>query len=494
MPTANAQATLVWDSTADGNSSGWISVSALGSSWELLITNLEGVSPTVFSTLNIFLSTSVSMPTSTPSSPTATLTPSPSPAASGVIYSVTSAFNWLMVVKTPISTATIAAAVSVGAINGTSFPVINPNTNSLYVANTSAGSVSVLNSLTNVVITVITGLTKPEFIAINTVTNTIYVTGGTDACYVINGATNTLTATVSTVTADTGSTSFDTVAPPVVNPSTNQLYIPMSEGIVLVLNGATNAISVFLGAPSNIIGMALCASAGRLYVITSTDLLIVNASTGAILKTIAITSAFAVAVNQLTNTCYVGSSASPTIISVVSGSTEAVTTTISLTTGSIDSAGSSVYSLLSVDSTSTLYVANSTGGNVVVINETTNAVTTKITATAPFALAFNPTTGNLYSVSTTSIQVINTATNTAGTAISTSSVEPSISQTYVYVAANPNNGNVYFSANSANAGVDIGCLLTPTIRDTQATTLLEGVSGGGGTPSPTTGQLWPLGG
>ena len=89
MPvTANAATTLVWDSTADGNTSEWISVSSLGSSWELLITNLEWVSSTVFSTIQIFLSGSVTIPTSTPAFPTATISPSPNGVADSVIFPV----------------------------------------------------------------------------------------------------------------------------------------------------------------------------------------------------------------------------------------------------------------------------------------------------------------------------------------------------------------------------------------------------------------------
>ena len=75
--------------------------------------------------------------------------------------------------------------------------------------------------------------TNPEFVAINEVTNTIYVSNqGSSNVTVINGT------TLTTVSVPVGSNP----GPVAVNPVTNMIYVAnQGSGTVTVINGATNA-------------------------------------------------------------------------------------------------------------------------------------------------------------------------------------------------------------------------------------------------------------
>jgi DNA-binding beta-propeller fold protein YncE len=490
MPTANAQATLVFDSTADGNTGSWVNVSSLGSTWDLLVTGLEFTTATDFSTLSVFLSTSTTMPTSIPTTPNFVLSPGPSASA---ILQVTSAFNWLLVEKTPQSPLPVLGnSISVGVkVNGIA---INPNTNLLYAANSTTGEVIVINALTNAIVTTITGITDAEFVTINTTTNTVYVTGAITSCFVINGATNTLTATVTIV----GSTPQ---CPPIVNLSTNQVYIP-NGSTINALNGATNTVTQYTAGGTAPSFIALNTSANTLYAIGSGALDILTASTGALLHSVNVTSPRFLTVNQLTNTVYVLGGGSNDQLFVINGTAGTLTTTITLTVIIESAITNLLQTMLSVDSLDTLYFLSSDeSSKVTVFNETTNTVSTTLTigtttSEDPAGLVFDPVSGFLIvvcAVLAVGVVVINTSTNTIATtlAVATSAFGP------VFEVLNPNNGTVFissFSSISNEAATVLDTVVIPRALDTQATTLLEGVSGGGGTASPTTGQLWPLGG
>ena len=116
---------------------------------------------------------------------------------------------------------------------------VNPVTNTIYVANqcgsdptcASYGTVSVIDGVSNTVIATVTVESDPYGVTVNSVTNNIYVANscGTDlSCNtysgtvsVIDGVNNTVTATVN---AGAGP------APPVVNLVTNKIYVANSCG------------------------------------------------------------------------------------------------------------------------------------------------------------------------------------------------------------------------------------------------------------------------
>src|SRR5258708_35941208 len=108
---------------------------------------------------------------------------------------------------------TVSATVAVGAS-----PVavaVNPVTNKIYVVNGNSASVTVIDGATNATTTVASG-SRPSAVAVNPVTNKIYVANGLNTVTVIDGATNTTT----TVAAGTNPVQG------AVNPQTNKIDAP----------------------------------------------------------------------------------------------------------------------------------------------------------------------------------------------------------------------------------------------------------------------------
>jgi uncharacterized repeat protein (TIGR01451 family) len=139
---------------------------------------------------------------------------------------------------TPAAADTVTAQVPISS--APSSVAVNPVTNTIYVANGGSANVTVIDGATNATATVIAG-NAPQAVAVNPVTNKIYVTNDTARTdTVIDGATNT-TATV------TAGASPHAVA---VNPVTNKIYVAnRAGGTITVIDGATNTtVTVIDGA------------------------------------------------------------------------------------------------------------------------------------------------------------------------------------------------------------------------------------------------------
>ena len=145
-------------------------------------------------------------------------------------------------------TNTVDATVTVG--RQAAFLVINPVTNKIYVTNRSDNTVSVINGATNTVTSTIPVGSHPTIEDVDLVTNKIYVVnngnGSGTTINVIDGNTDTVTATVTVENYP------QAVA---VNPVTNTIYVvnycgnqggcnvnPV-PGTVSVINGATNTVT-----------------------------------------------------------------------------------------------------------------------------------------------------------------------------------------------------------------------------------------------------------
>ena len=88
------------------------------------------------------------------------------------------------------------AVATVGAGSGPNSVAVNPVTNKIYVANAGSANVTVIDGATNSTATVSAG-TTPISVAVNPLTNKIYIANqGSANVTVIDGATN-LTTTVS---------------------------------------------------------------------------------------------------------------------------------------------------------------------------------------------------------------------------------------------------------------------------------------------------------
>ncbi len=256
--------------------------------------------------------------------------------------------SWAQTVTATVPVGTSPVAVAVNSV-----------TNKIYVANSGSKNVTVIDGATNSTSTVAAGL-RPVGIAVNPVTNKIYVTNSGDwlrnirgDVTVIDGATNTTT----TVT-DPNATFPSAVA---VNQVTNKIYVTNSSHNVTVIDGDTNSTR------------------------TVTDP----------------SAAFpvAVAVNSVTNKIYVANVNSGNV-TVIDGDTNSTTTVPVTSTSTLGPAA------LAVDSvTNKIYVANNgvirgstNPGNLTVIDGTTNTTTTVTDSNAitPVALAVNTVTNKIY--------------------------------------------------------------------------------------------------
>ena len=192
--------------------------------------------------------------------------------------------------------------------------------------------------------------TNPNAVAVNPVTNKIYVANqGSPNLTVIDGATNTTT----TVAAGTNPNAV------AVNPVTNKIYVAnLFSNNVTVIDGATN---------------------------TTTTL-----TAGA--------NPYSVAVNPVTNQIYVANNGSNNV-TVIDGATNTTTAV---------AAGTNPEAVAVNPVTNTIYVANTTSNNVTVIDGATNTTTTVAAGATPFAVAVNPVTNQIYlaNVNTNSVTVL----------------------------------------------------------------------------------------
>jgi YVTN family beta-propeller protein len=173
--------------------------------------------------------------------------------ASGTIYVSGGDVNALTVINTRTCNATLRSGCSSTRRTGTDGgdPIgvaVDEATHTVYAVNSNSNTVAVINAATcNAVYS--TGCTAkpplihvgngPEFLAIDPVTDTIYVANtGSGTVSVINGATcnasDTSGCEKSPATATAGSGAF----PIAVDPATNTVYVGLNNGVA-VINGAT---------------------------------------------------------------------------------------------------------------------------------------------------------------------------------------------------------------------------------------------------------------
>ena len=340
----------------------------------------------------------------------------------------------------PTVTATVAAGTNPQAV------AVNPVTNKIYVAN-GGNSVTVIDGATNATTTVTDpNASSPYAVAVNPVTNQIYVANnGSNNVTVIDGATNATT----TVGAGTGCIAI------AVNPITNKIYVAnQGSNNVTVIDGATNTtntVSVGTGPQ----GVAVNPSTNLIYVANgaSKNVTVINGVTNA---TTTVTdpsavSPFSVAVNSGTDMIYVGNYGSSNVTAINGGTN--TTTTITVGTHPTAVAVNPI--------TSQIYVTNSGSANVTVINGFTNGTTTVAAGTDPLGVAVNPLTNMVYVANGTSnnVTVIDGATNATVTLADPNAtgpyavgVNPVTDKTYV---ANLDSNNVTVIDGATNATTSV---------------------------------------
>jgi len=186
----------------------------------------------------------------------------------------------------------------------------------------------------------------------------------------------------------------------------------------------------------------------------------------------------AIAVNPVTSTVYVVNSAGNSV-SVINGATNSVTATVSTGTNPVAVAVNSL--------TNTVYVANNGSNNITVINGANNTASTVTdpNAIAPVALALDPLTNMVYVADSGSnnLTVINGAGNTVaatvgvGTNPSAVVVNPATNTVFVANRASSNVTVVNGASNTVAATVDVGT--NPTALTVDAATNMVYVANNG---------------
>ena len=292
---------------------------------------------------------------------------------------------------------TVTATVPVGS--GPNSVAVNPVTNKMYVTNPNSNNVTVIDGATNTTTTVTTGAI-PVAASVNTVTNTIYISNaGSSNVTVIDGATN------ATTTVATGANP-DSLA---VNPITNKIYVSNQvSGTVTVIDGATNATTtITVGAAP--LPAVVNPVTNKIYVGNNHGgtVTVIDGATNATTTVTVGTGPDGLALNPVTNKIYVPNF-NTNNVTVIDGATNA-TTTIPVGTNPFGVALNPV--------TNQIYIANSGSSNVTVIDGATNATTTVAAGTDPMGVAVNPVTNTIFVTNTksNSVTVINGATNVATT-------------------------------------------------------------------------------
>jgi YVTN family beta-propeller protein len=355
--------------------------------------------------------------------------------------------------KGAASTQTAPAPIDVGIE-----PVdvaVDPTTGNAYVANYGSDTVSVIDESTNTVTATIDVGEYPEGVAFDSANGDVYVANfGTDTVSVIDGSTNTVTATIDVGVEPVEVDPYGVA----VDPATDEIYVtnimgdwPNETGTVSVIDGSTNTMTATIDVGSGPFGVAVDPATGDVYVTdcinTTCDegaVLVIDGATNTVTATIDVgEDPESVAVDPTTGNVYVTNygSGDQGTVSVIDGSTNAVTATIDV--------GEFPFGVAADPSTGDVYVTNFSGGTVSVIDESTNSVTATIDVGAgPKGVAVDPDAGNVYvaNFGSDNVSVIDTCT------------EQDVTDGSFEVAgclADGSGGNDYTDQESSIDGVDV---------------------------------------
>jgi len=301
----------------------------------------------------------------------------------------------------PIST------ISLSAGSGPSEVAFNPVTNILYTVNAGANSVSVINGATNTVTATIPVGLNPYGIAVNTTNNTIYVANNSDSSVtVIDGSNNTVTATITT---GLGSCYV------LFNPLTNTVYVTNSnDSTVSLIDCATNTVIKTIPVGAGSYGIALNTATGDLYVVNNSDctVSVISGVTNTLTATIAVGLwPCGVGYNPNTNSIYVANGGGNSI-SVINCATDTVTTTIP----SNDVGNNGPYDVAVNTTTNTIYVTDDTSNSLLVIDGSNNTITSSIpVGVMPYGVVVNLTANTVYVANNTDNNLSVIKFNTAAT-------------------------------------------------------------------------------
>ena len=327
----------------------------------------------------------------------------------------------------------------------------NPVTNKIYVANHTTGNVSVIDGTSNELVDTVKVGDNPEFIAVNSDTNMIYVTGldssssqNTSIISVIDGTNNQVVRNIKV--------SEDTLGEIAINQNRNMIYVlNPSVFSVNIIDGTNNRVADKIATRMIPLSIAFNHATNKIYVSgsifikgTSVSIIrVINGENNRIDNTIRIRGHILgnIAVNSNTNKLYVVDILSTTdgtedIISVIDGSIDQIVDTIAV--------NSSINSIAINTVTDTIYATSHSTTSVIVIDGVQKQVIDNIELNVPGinSVSINPVTSGIYVTNSSSVNVIdginNQITNVITLGISLGNVAVNINTNTIYVA-NSNN-------------------------------------------------------
>jgi len=233
---------------------------------------------------------------------------------------------------------------------------------------------------------------NPSVIAVNSATNTVYVGDGANIL-VIDGATDSISGTIALPAG--------TIAAAVaVDSATNMVYVastlPVSSGAVIVIDGSTNTVTTTLSNVGRVAEIAVDEATDVIWVSSQPSGLVVaiSGATDSIIHSVSVSAPTYLAVNPVTDRVYVAPSAGANPITVIDGATGTITATVPITNAfsghiAVDPSADVVFAR------GIATVNGSAAGGMVAIDGATNTVTDVLNASGMSA-AVDTATGTLY--------------------------------------------------------------------------------------------------
>jgi YVTN family beta-propeller protein len=199
---------------------------------------------------------------------------------------------------------------------------VDPDTNTLYLSNFDDDSVLVIDGATNTVTQTITGLVHPTAIAVDPATDTVYVAQDEQGIAVIDGATGAVTGTVPA----------GLVTSLAVDPSTDTIYAgePL-ESTIMVIDGATGTVAARIADSLLVSGLADDPATDTLYAANGALVTAYSGSTNAATGNVSVKDgSLGIAVDPATDTVF-AADPDANLIVLISGSAGKVTGSLALT-------------------------------------------------------------------------------------------------------------------------------------------------------------------
>jgi DNA-binding beta-propeller fold protein YncE len=320
---------------------------------------------------------------------------------------------------------------------------VNPVTNKVYVE-TGGDNVAVIDGSTNTASTIAAG--SSGSIAVNPVTNKIYVSNGPFSgiispphVTVIDGASGTATVIAP------GAAGFISV-----NPVTNKIYVANAASVMLI-DGTTNETSLAAGGSSG--PVAVDPAADEIFISGPKVVTEIDDATSTT-TTIAPGSGGSIAVNPATNKAYLANLGLDNL-TVFDGATFAT---------SFVTVGSDPGAVVVNPVTNKIYVAIPSSNSVTEIDGATGATTSIPVGTNPQEIEVNPVTDQIYVLGAGDVTVIDGATHATRTV--------AVGTNPQGIAVNPVNNKIYVANNgSADVTVIDGSAASPDASGARLTNI-----------------------